>query len=157
MSTTPPTVTTLVGRLVADPELRFTPSGVAVTNFTVASNERVYNSTTRQYEDGPATFMPVNVWRGYAENVAESLHKGDVVLVVGRLKQRHWETRDGDKRSRIELEADEIGPGLRWVTATLRRANPSASPQKASDPDPWTSGSSSSSFGGGGNDDQPPF
>lgn len=121
MAQVPPVTTIMVGRLTADPELRFTASGAPVANFTIASNEREYDRQTNEWKDGPATFMRCTLWRDYAENATESLHKGDMVVAVGRLQQREWETRDGERRTVIEMHVDEIGPTLRWATATVTR------------------------------------
>lgn len=112
---------TIVGNIVADPELRFTPSGAAVCNFRVASTPRIFNKNTNQYEDGEAVFLTVNVWRQAAENVAESLSKGMRVIVHGNLKQRSYETREGEKRSVFEVEADEVGPSLTFAKADVQR------------------------------------
>jgi len=106
---------TLVGNLVDDPELRFTPNGTAVANFRVAVTSRVRDGD--QWKDGDTSFYRVNVWRQAAENVAESLGKGARVVVVGRLQQRQWETAEGDRRSVVEVVADEVGVSLRWVVA----------------------------------------
>ncbi len=115
------TVITVIGNLTADPELRFTASGAAVTNFTVASTPRTFNRNSGEWEDGPALFLRCGLWRQPAENVAESLTKGARVIVTGRLRQRSFETKDGDKRTVIELEADEVGPSLRYATATVSK------------------------------------
>lgn len=115
------TVITVVGNLVADPELRFTPSGAAVANFRIASTPRRFNSQTSQWEDGEALFLTCNIWRQAAENVAESLQRGMRVVVQGRLKQRSFETREGEKRTVYELEVDEVGPSLRYATAKVAR------------------------------------
>lgn len=112
---------TIVGNLVQDPELRFTPSGAAVCNFRVASTPRIFNKNSNQYEDGEAVFLAVNVWRQAAENVAESLSKGMRVIVHGTLKQRSYETREGEKRSVYEIEADEVGPSLTFAKADVQR------------------------------------
>jgi single-strand DNA-binding protein len=120
------TIITVVGNLTDDPELRFTPSGAAVANFTVASTPRTFNRETSQWEDGEAMFLRCSIWRQAAENVAESLVKGTRVVVQGRLKQRSFETREGEKRTVIELEADEIGPSLRFATAKVTRAGRSS-------------------------------
>ncbi len=111
------TVITIVGNLTDDPELRFTPSGAAVANFTVASTPRFFDKQTNEWRDGDALFMRCSIWRQAAENVAESLHKGARVVVQGRLRQRSFETREGEKRTVVELEVDEIGPSLRYATA----------------------------------------
>ncbi|MEU7765000.1 single-stranded DNA-binding protein [Nocardia sp. NPDC049190] len=111
----------VIGNLTADPELRFTPSGQAVANFTVASTPRYLDRNTNEWKDGEALFLRCNIWRDAAENVAESLTRGGRVIVSGRLKQRSWTTPEGDKRSVIELEVDEVGPSLRWSTAKVNR------------------------------------
>lgn len=116
------TVITVVGNLVADPELRFTPSGAAVANFRIASTPRTFDRQTNQWVDGEALFLACNVWRQAAENVAETLTKGMRVIVQGRLKQRSYETREGEKRTVFELEVDEVGPSLRYATAQVNRA-----------------------------------
>lgn len=115
------TTITVVGNLVADPELRFTPSGAAVANFRIASTPRTFNRTTNQWEDGEALFLTCNVWREAAENVAESLTKGMRVIVQGRLRQRSYETREGEKRTIFEIEADEVGPSLKYAKAEITR------------------------------------
>ncbi|SES14586.1 single-stranded DNA-binding protein [Corynebacterium cystitidis] len=112
---------TLVGNLTADPELRFTPSGAAVANFTVASTPRQYNRDSGQWEDGEAMFLDCSVWRQAAENVAESMSKGMRVIVTGRLRQRSFTNRDGEKRTVFEVDVDEVGPSLRWASATVNR------------------------------------
>src|SRR6185295_8766331 len=116
------TVITVVGNLTADPELRFTPSGAAVANFTVASTPRTFDRASGEWKDGEALFLRCNIWRQPAENVAESLTRGSRVIVSGRLKQRSFETKEGEKRTVIELEVDEIGPSLRYATAKVNRA-----------------------------------
>ncbi len=173
------TVITVIGNLTADPELRFTPSGAAVANFTVASTPRQFDRQTNEWKDGEALFLRCNIWREAAENVAESLTRGARVIVSGRLKQRSFETREGEKRTVVELEVDEIGPSLRYATAKVNKASrsggggggfgggggsrsqsaPQAAPQggggSAGGDDPWGSAPASGSFGGG--DDEPPF
>lgn len=111
------TVITLVGNLVEDPEMRFTSAGLAVVHFTVASTERVYDKTTQQWKDGPAMFLRCTGWRQMADNIAESLGRGDRVVVCGILRQRRFETKDGQKRTDFELEVQEVGPSLRFATA----------------------------------------
>ena len=111
------TIITVVGNLTADPELRFTPNGSAVANFTVASTPRVLDKATNEWKDGDALFMRCSVWRQAAENVAESLQRVQRVIVTGRLKQRSYETKEGEKRTVIELEVDEVGPSLKYATA----------------------------------------
>ena len=133
------TITTVVGNLTADPELRFTPSGAAVANFTVASTPRMFDRQSGEWKDGDALFLRCTIWRQAAEHVAESLTRGDRVVVQGRLRQRSFETRDGDKRTVVELDVDEIGPSLRYATARVTKAN--------------RAGADS----GSGSDEQPPF
>ena len=168
------TIITVVGNLTADPELRFTPSGAAVANFTVASTPRTFDRQTNEWKDGEALFLRCNIWREAAENVAESLTRGARVVVTGRLKQRSFETREGEKRTVVELEVDEIGPSLKYATAKVNKASRSggggggfggggggsraAAPAGGSDAkqeDPWGSAPASGSFSGG--DDEPPF
>src|SRR4030095_11975155 len=116
------TVITVVGNLTNDPELRFTPSGAAVASFTVASTPRTFDRNTNEWKDGDALFLRCSIWRQAAENVAESLHKGARVIVQGRLKQRTFETREGEKRTVIEMDVDEIGPSLHYATAKVVKA-----------------------------------
>lgn len=116
------TTLTIVGNLTADPELRFTPSGAAVASFTVASTPRTFDRNTQQWKDGEVLFMRCTCWRQAGENVAESLTRGARVIVAGRLKQRSYETREGEKRTVVEMDVDEIGPSLRYATATVRKA-----------------------------------
>jgi single-strand DNA-binding protein len=151
---------TIVGNLTSDPELRFTPSGAAVASFTVASTPRVLDKATNEWKDGEALFMRCSVWRQYAENVAESLAKGSRVIVTGRLKQRSFETREGEKRTVVEMDVDEVGPALKYATAKVNKVarggggfgdSGGAAASPASD-DPWASGSS-----GGASFDEPPF
>ena len=115
------TVITIVGNLTADPELRFTPSGAAVANFTVASTPRTFDRQSNEWKDGDTLFMRCSIWREAAENVAESLTKGTRVIVTGRLVQRSYETREGEKRTVVELQVDEVGPSLRYASAKLTR------------------------------------
>ena len=115
------TIITVVGNLTADPELRFTPSGAAVANFTIASTPRTFDRNSNEWKDGEALFLRCTIWRQPAENVAESLQRGCRVVASGRLKQRSFETREGEKRTVIELEVDEIGPSLRYATAKVNR------------------------------------
>ena len=117
------TVITVVGNLVDDPELRFTPSGAAVANFRIASTPRTFDRQTNEWKDGDALFLSCAVWRQAAENVAESLQKGMRVVVQGRLKQRQYETREGEKRTVVELEVEEVGPSLKYATAKVARAS----------------------------------
>ncbi|MGH3813263.1 MAG: single-stranded DNA-binding protein [Pseudonocardiaceae bacterium] len=140
---------TIAGTLVADPELRFTPTGTAVANFTVAANDRRYDPATGQWADKGATFLRCSIWRHTAENVAESLTRGMRVLVTGTLRQREWETTDGDKRYAYEVDATEIGASLKWATATVTKATHDTTPD----------GTPSAAVSGGDRwgDDQPPF
>jgi single-strand DNA-binding protein len=131
------TVITIVGNLTADPELRFTPNGSTVANFTVASTPRILDKATNEWKDGDALFMRCAVWRQAAENVAESLHRGMRVIVTGRLRQRSYETKEGEKRTVIELEVDEIGPSLRYTIAKPTRLNRRDTGASCDD-DPWT-------------------
>jgi single-strand DNA-binding protein len=116
------TVITVIGNLTNDPELRFTPSGQAVASFTIASTPRTMDRQTNEWKDGDTLFLRCSVWRQAAENVAESLHKGFRVIVQGRLKQRSFETREGEKRTVVELDVDEVGPSLRYATARVNKA-----------------------------------
>lgn len=174
------TVITVIGNLTADPELRFTPAGAAVANFTVASTPRIFDRNTNEWKDGEALFLRCNIWRDAAENVAESLTRGARVIVSGRLKQRSFETREGEKRTVVELEVDEVGPSLRYATAKVNKTSRGGggggfgsnsgggnfnagnsgggrSEQGATE-DPWGSAPAAGSFGGGGRmDDEPPF
>jgi single-strand DNA-binding protein len=117
------TIITVVGNLTDDPELRFTPSGAAVANFTVASTPRNFNRQTNEWEDGEAMFLRCSIWRQAAENVAESLQRGMRVVVQGRLKARSYETREGEKRTVFELDVEEIGPSLKFATAKVNRVS----------------------------------
>ena len=178
------TVITLVGNLTNDPELRFTPSGAAVANFTVASTPRTFDKNTNEWKDGEALFLRCSIWRQAAENVAESLQKGMGVIVQGRLKQRSYETKEGEKRTVYELDVDEVGPSLKWATAKVTKASrgggggyggggggggggygggsprptgngsSSSSGSSGASDDPWASAPSG---GGGGWSDEPPF
>jgi single-strand DNA-binding protein len=164
------TIITVVGNLTADPELRFTPSGAAVANFTVASTPRTFDRQTNEWKDGEALFLRCNIWRQPAEHVAESLTRGSRVIVSGRLKQRSFETREGEKRTVMELEVDEIGPSLRYATAKINKSTRgsggggfggSGSAGGPPPDDPWSSpapaGGGSGSGGGSGYTDEPPF
>lgn len=159
------TTITVVGNLTADPELRFTQSGAAVASFTVASTPRHYDKQQDKWVDDPALFMRCNVWRQVAENVAESLTRGSRVIVTGRLKQRSFETKEGEKRTVVELEVDEVGPSLRYATVKVNKAerseriNPSTGIRgdasgNAPVDDPWVSAPPADS---GGFADEPPF
>ncbi|MGY4098224.1 single-stranded DNA-binding protein [Nocardia sp. R16R-3T] len=172
------TVITVIGNLTADPELRFTPAGAAVANFTVASTPRVFDRNSNEWKDGEALFLRCNIWREAAENVAESLTRGARVIVSGRLKQRSYETREGEKRTVVELEVDEVGPSLRYATAKVAKASRGGGgggfgsgggggnfapagggggSRSGADDDPWGSAPAAGSFGGGRVDDEPPF
>ncbi|GAA1075321.1 hypothetical protein GCM10009629_11560 [Pseudonocardia alni] len=124
-----------MGNLTADPELRFTPSGAAVANFTVASTPRTFDRQSGEWKDGEALFLRCNIWRQAAENVAESLTRGARVVVQGRLRQRSFETKEGEKRTVVEMEVDEVGPSLRYATAKVNKVS---------------RGGGSGGFGGGG-------
>ncbi len=116
------TLITVVGNLVDDPELRFTPSGAAVANFRIASTPRTFDRQSNEWKDGDTLFLSCAVWRQYAENVAESLQRGMRVIVQGRLKSRQYETREGEKRTVFEIDVEEVGPALRSATAKVTRA-----------------------------------
>lgn len=139
------TTITVIGNLTADPELRFTPAGAAVANFTVASTPRTYDRNKNEWIDGDALFMRCNIWRDAAENAAESLTRGSRVIVSGRLKQRSYETREGEKRTVVELEVDEIGPSLKYATAKVNKADRKSggarttSASTTAQDDPWGS------------------
>lgn len=160
------TVITVVGNLTDDPELRFTPSGAAVANFRVASTPRTFNRQTNAWEDGEALFLSCSVWRQAAENAAESLRRGMRVVVTGRLKQRSYETREGEKRTVVELDVDEIGPSLRYATAKVTKTQRSGGgfgggngTPAAAAPDPWSTpqAGAEAPAPAGPADDEPPF
>jgi single-strand DNA-binding protein len=115
------TIITIIGNITNDPELRFTPSGAAVANFTVASTPRAFDRQSNEWKDGETLFMRCSVWRDAAENVAESLARGSRVIVTGRLKSRSYDTKEGEKRTVMELEVDEVGPSLRYATAKVNK------------------------------------
>ena len=165
------TTITVIGNLTDDPELRFTPSGAAVAKFRIASTPRFLDKASGEWKDGEPLFLSCNVWRQVAENVAESLQRGSRVIVSGRLRMRSYETKEGEKRTVIELEVDEIGPSLRYATAKVQRmsrsgsggygasgGNSSGGGGFAAD-DPWATAApaAASSSGGGNFDDEPPF
>ena len=171
------TVITLIGNLVDDPELRFTPSGAAVASFRVASTPRTYDRASGEWKDGETLFLTCSAWRQLGENVAESLTRGSRVIVQGRLKQRSYETREGEKRTVFEIDVDEVGPSLRSATAKVTRTTRSGGefgqgsgggggrPGGQSD-DPWSTpapagGQQPASSGGGAGwaqqSDEPPF
>jgi len=162
---------TVIGNLTNDPELRFTPSGAAVARFSVASTPRILDRQTNEWKDGDPLFLSCNIWRQAAENVAESLQKGARVIVSGRLRQRSYETREGEKRTVMELEVDEIGPSLRYATAKVQRMQRSSGGGFGSGggggsnagggggggfEDPWASAAPTGG-GSGGYDEEPPF
>ncbi|MEV4612349.1 single-stranded DNA-binding protein [Kitasatospora sp. NPDC049258] len=145
------TVITLVGNLVDDPELRFTPSGAAVAKFRIASTPRTFDRQTNEWKDGESLFLTCNVWRQPAENVAESLQRGMRVIVQGRLRQRSYETKEGEKRTVFEVEVDEVGPSLRSATAKVTRANRSGGPGGQGAPGGGFGGQQGGGGYGGGN------
>ncbi len=159
------TVITLVGNITGDPELRFTPSGAAVANFTVASTPRAFDRQSNEWRDGETLFMRCSVWRDAAENVAESLQRGARVIVTGRLKSRSYETKEGEKRTVIEMDVDEVGPSLRYASAKVTKTQRSGGPgggfggqqggqgqggYAAQDTDPWATGQGGAGQGGYG-------
>ena len=117
------TTITVVGNLTSDPELRFTPSGASVASFTVAFTPRFLDKNSNEWKDGDALFLRCSVWRQAAENATESLHRGDRVIVTGRLKQRSFETKEGEKRTVVEIDVDEVGPSLRYASAKVVKAS----------------------------------
>lgn len=165
---------TIIGNIVAEPELRFTPAGAAVCNFRVASTPRTYNKQTQQWEDGEAMFLTCNAWKQLGENTAESLTKGMRVIVTGKLKQRSFQNREGENRSVFEIDVEEVGPSLRYATAQVNRSpreggqqggqqspNQQQAQQNAQQGlgaqpagDPWQS---QGGFSGQGSNDEPPF
>ncbi|MDT7724675.1 MAG: single-strand DNA-binding protein [Actinomycetota bacterium] len=166
------TVITVIGNLTSDPELRFTPSGAAVANFTVASTPRTLDKASGEWKDGEALFLRCNIWRQAAENVAESLTRGARVVVQGRLKQRSFETKEGEKRTVVELEVEEIGPSLKYATAKVNKVSRGGGGgggfgggsgsgggggNSAPSDDPWGSAPATSGGGGGGFAEEPPF
>ena len=165
------TTITVVGNLTNDPELRFTPSGAAVASFTVASTPRFLDKATNEWKDGDALFLRCSVWRQAAENAAESLQRGMRVIVQGRLKQRSFETKEGEKRTVIEVDVDEVGPSLRYATAKVNKTTRGGGgfsgggqqSRPAPSDDPWASGSSSGGSADpwatpmAGSSEEPPF
>lgn len=164
------TVITLVGNLVDDPELRFTPSGAAVANFRLASTPRTFDRQANEWKDGDTLFLTANVWRQAAENVAESLQRGMRVIVTGRLKSRSYETREGERRTVFEIDVDEVGPSLRSATAKVTKASRGSGggggfggSNAGGGDDPWSSpagggnsgGSNSGGSTGGGGGSRP--
>ena len=162
------TTITVIGNLTDDPELRFTASGAAVAKFRVASTPRFLDKSSGEWKDGEPLFLSCTVWRQVAENVAESLQRGARVIVSGRLRQRTYETKEGEKRTVIDLEVDEIGPSLRYATAKVQKMSRSGgggfgggsgggSGGGFAADDPWATAAPASSGGGGNFDDEPPF
>jgi single-strand DNA-binding protein len=169
------TVITLVGNLVDDPQLRFTPSGAAVANFRIASTPRFLDKATNEWKDGESLFLSCNVWRQAAENVAESLQRGMRVIVQGRLKQRSYETKEGEKRTVYEVEVDEVGPSLKTATAKVVKTQRGGGGggfgggSAPAESDPWASAPAAGGGGAGGQSggggwgsgpaasDEPPF
>ena len=153
------TVITIVGNVTGDPELRFTPSGAAVANFTVASTPRAFDRQSNEWKDGETLFMRCSVWRDAAENVAESIQRGARVIVTGRLKSRSYETKEGEKRTVVEMEVDEVGPSLRYATAKVNKTQRGGSGggfggqtggYAAQEADPWATGPAAAPSQGGG-------
>lgn len=146
------TIVTVVGNLTEDPTIRFTPQGVAVASFTVASTPRMLDKQSGSWQDGDPLFLRCNIWRQAAENVGESLTRGTRVIVTGRLRQRSYDTKEGEKRTVIELEVDEVGPSLRYATTKVNKVARSGSGGggfgQAGGDDPW---------GSGGSGGEPPF
>ncbi|MGE5763090.1 MAG: single-stranded DNA-binding protein [Mycobacterium leprae] len=162
------TLITIVGNITNDPELRFTPSGAAVANFTVASTPRTFDRQANEWKDGETLFLRCSIWREAAENVAESLQRGMRVIVTGRLKSRSFETKEGERRTVIELDVDEVGPSLRYATAKVTKASRgggfgaaaaattaagTSGGYAGTGDDPWATPAP----GGGGYSDEPPF
>jgi len=159
------TIITVVGNLTADPELRFTPSGAAVASFTIASTPRTFDRNANEWKDGEALFLRCSIWRQAAENAAESLTRGMRVIAQGRLKQRSYETREGEKRTVIELDVEEVGPSLKYASAKVNRSQRGSSGGgfgsggsggSAPVDDPWGSATPAGS-GGDNYSDEPPF
>jgi single-strand DNA-binding protein len=164
---------TVIGNLTDDPELRFTPSGAAVAKFRVASTPRILDRQTNEWKDGDPLFLQCNVWRQAAENVAESLQRGARVIVSGRLRQRSYETREGEKRTVFELEVDEIGPSLKYATAKVQKMSRSSGSSGGfgsgggngggggggggNSDDPWASAVPAGGGSGSSYDEEPPF
>ncbi|MFL6239626.1 MAG: single-stranded DNA-binding protein [Actinomycetes bacterium] len=161
------TVITVVGNVTDDPELRFTPAGAAVANFTVASTPRSFDRQSNEWKDGDTLFLRCSVWRQAAENVAESLHRGTRVIVSGRLRQRSFETREGEKRTVVELEVDEVGPSLKFATAKVSKTTRGGGGGGGGGggfgggggqaDDPWASPPAASTSSDGGYSEEPPF
>jgi single-strand DNA-binding protein len=145
------TTITIIGNLVDDPDLRFTPSGAAVANFRIASTPRTFDRQANEWKDGETLFLSCSVWRQAAENVAESLQRGMRVIVAGRLKSRSYETREGEKRTVFEIDVDEVGPSLRSATAKVTKASRSGGGPGgfSGGEDPWASGQGAGNQGAG--------
>jgi single-strand DNA-binding protein len=169
------TIITVVGNLTDDPELKFTPSGAAVANFTVASTPRTFDKQTNEWKDGDALFLRCAAWRQLAENVAESLQKGQRVVVTGALRVRQFERQDGSKGTSVEMNVDEVGPSLRYATAKVTKANRSSGDfggnsgggqsganKPSTGTNPWSTAPAApqggnDAWGGGGSSEEPPF
>lgn len=145
------TVITVVGNLTTDPELRYTQNGLAVANFTIASTPRTFDRTANDWKDGDALFLRASAWREFAEHIAGSLTKGSRVIATGRLRQRNYETKEGEKRTSIELEVDEIGPSLRYATTAVTRT-PSSPSTNDSTADGWADSAPTAPSAGQGAD-----
>ena len=150
-------VVTIVGNLTGDPELRFTPSGAAVANFTVASTPRTFDRQSNEWKEGETLFMRCSIWRDAAENVAESLQRGTRVIVSGRLKSRSYETKEGEKRTVVEMDVDEVGPSLRYANAKVTKTSRGGGSGDfggggfgGQQSDPWATGGSAPQGGSGG-------
>ena len=146
------TTLTVTGNLTADPELRFTDTGTAVAAFTVAASRRVYDQASGQWQDGDTLFLRCSAWRNLADHTAESLTKGMRVIVAGRLKQRQYETPEGDKRTVYEIDVDDVGPSLKWATAKIARISRDKVPHPVGSGDPWQDSTPADTH-----DDRPPF
>lgn len=153
------TTITIVGNLTADPELRYTPNGHAVANFTIASTPRLFDRKSGDWKDGEPLFLRTSAWRSVGEHVTQSLKKGMRVIAHGRLRQRSYETEEGQRRTAYELELDEIGPSLRYATATVERVPSGGSGQSRTpqQPDQWAQSAGDDWAQGGMYDDQTPF
>jgi single-strand DNA-binding protein len=148
------TTLTITGNLTADVEVRFTATGVPVAAFTVAASRRIYDQATGQWKDGDSLFLRCSAWRELADHAAESLSKGTRVIVTGRLKQRQYETTEGDKRTVYEVDADDVGPSLKWATAKIAKTSRDKVPHPADAVDQWQTAPAGVAVGAG---DEPPF
>jgi len=151
------TIITVIGNLTSDPELRFTPSGSAVANFTIASTPRTFDKNSNEWKDGETLFLRSSVWREAAENVAESLTKGMGVIAQGRLKSRSYETKEGEKRTVIEFEIDEIGPSLKYAKAQVNRTQRGDKSAPAKSAGNWGASAQPATSWGNGPDSEIPF